>query len=132
METQNHFTAIGNYLMLAVLGLSLLTFSCDTNDDCEGSSTCINGFFQSTAGCQCFCFNQWEGTQCETCLLIDADCTNGTANLDECKCECDPQWCGPDCAIPVLNCENSGTWNEFSCECDCPEGWGGAVCDSMI
>ncbi|MCP4124900.1 MAG: hypothetical protein GY751_24425 [Bacteroidetes bacterium] len=121
-----------NYFILAILGLSLATYSCDTNDECEGSSTCINGFFQSTVGCECFCYNEWEGRECDTCLLVDADCPNGSVIEDKCQCECDPEWCGVDCDIQVLPCQNSGTWNEFSCECDCQEGWAGEVCDSMI
>ena len=132
MNTNRHFTAFLNYFTLAILALTLITYSCDTNDECEGTSTCINGFFQSTAGCDCFCFNSWEGTECNICLLQDEDCLNGTADTIDCKCNCDPAWCGPECDIPVLTCENAGSWDEFTCSCDCPEGWGGAVCDSML
>ena len=126
------FTAV-NYLILLILGGSLLLYGCDTNDECEGSSTCVNGFFQSIAGCECFCFNEWEGEECDVCRLENADCPdNGFANLEECRCECDPTWCGDDCATPVRVCLNGGTWNPFSCSCDCPEGWAGEICDSMI
>ena len=133
MRKNKLFYTFSNCFLLAAIGLSLIIYSCDTNDECEGNSTCINGFFQSTVGCVCFCFNEWEGKQCDICLLTDNDCpANGKANADECECDCDPEWCGPDCDILILTCENSGTWNEFSCSCDCPAGWAGEVCDSMI
>lgn len=120
-----------NILLAGLLALTALFGSCDTNDECEGNSLCIHGYFQSTTHCTCFCNNQWEGEACDFCPLEAGDCPNGTVDYAICDCECDPQFCGENCDIPVLPCENGGTWDDFTCSCDCTEGWIGAVCDSI-
>ncbi len=119
--------------MTAVLLAAVLAVAgCNRPDTCEGRSTCVNGYLVILSSCTCFCENQWQGQQCDECLLTDDDCNNGYANGTECRCECEPGFCGVDCEVAILNCENGGNWNDFSCACDCPPEWAGAVCDSLI
>ena len=129
---RNHFLRFSTAFIVLGLLFSVAISSCDTNDQCEGNSLCINGVFSSTSNCTCFCLNEWQGETCDLCTLVDDDCANGFANGTDCKCECEPEWCGNDCQIEVLTCENGGAWSGFTCSCECPEGWAGAVCDSMI
>jgi hypothetical protein len=128
----NQLKCLTTFLLTCICLSAFLPACTNQPDTCEGSSTCIHGYLVIINNCSCTCENQWEGTQCDVCNLVDDDCNNGFVNGEDCRCDCDPGWCGPNCDQVILDCQNAGTWNEFTCSCDCPPGWAGAVCDSMI
>src|SRR5262245_47432454 len=81
------------YLLIVVaIFLSASFYSCDCGCD---HGTDAGAFFD----CQCDCDGNWQGSNCDLCLL---ECHNGGVPDDYCEtCNCPEGFAGPKCDSAV-------------------------------